>query len=76
VDPQLKNNAELTELIELYESSWTSGKDHLVDSSNREQIISFCEHMETLGSQYPDFKEQVECSEAEIFLSIPCLMVF
>jgi hypothetical protein len=27
VDPQLKNNQELTELIELYESSWTLGKD-------------------------------------------------
>jgi hypothetical protein len=32
--------------------------------------------MEALRSTYPVFKEQVDCSEAEIFLSIPCLMVF
>lgn len=75
VDPQLKNNQELTELIEVYESSWTLGKDQLLDKTHREQIICFCGHMEQLMSQYPSFKEQVECSEAEIFLSIPCLMV-
>ena len=76
VDPQLKNNQELSELIELYEASWTLGKDQILDTSHREQIICFCHHMESLLSQYPLFKEQVECSEAEIFLSIPCLLVF
>ena len=27
VDPQLRNNAELLELCEVYESSWLAGKD-------------------------------------------------
>jgi len=31
VDPQLKNNAELAEMVEIYESSWTLGKDQLLD---------------------------------------------
>ena len=42
----------------------------------REQIIKFCMNIESLAEKYPKFKEQVECSEAEIFLSIPSLMVF
>ena len=32
-------------------------------------------NIQSLGSKYPTFKEQVDCSEAEIFLSIPSLMV-
>lgn len=75
LDPQLKNNRELAELIEIYESSWTLGKEQLQDSSTREQLISFCLNIQDLCSKYDVFKEQVECSEAEIFLSVPTLMV-
>jgi len=27
LDPQLKNNSELVELIEIYENAWTLGKE-------------------------------------------------
>jgi len=63
------------ELIEIYESSWTLGKEQLQDSATRDQLINFCINISALGNKYPVFKEQVECSEAEIFLSIPTLMV-
>ena len=76
VDPQLKNNQELIQIVELYETSWAAGKEQLLDKTQKEQIIKFCINIESLGQKYPNFKEQVECSEAEIFLSIPTLMVF
>ena len=75
LDPQLKNNSELVELIEIYESSYALGKEQLADSTTRDQLINFCVNISSLGDKYPVFKEQVDCSEAEIFLSIPTLMV-
>mmetsp|Transcript_24684 Transcript_24684/g.38405 ORF Transcript_24684/g.38405 Transcript_24684/m.38405 type:complete len:314 (-) Transcript_24684:13-954(-) len=75
VDPQLKNNQELAEMVVLYEDSWTMGRDQLLDVDRRDQLLNFCGHINHLGKKYPNFKEQVECSEAEIFLSIPSLLV-
>ena len=75
VDPQLKNNKELVELIEIYESSWTLGKDQLLNKQVKDQLIKFCLNMERLGHKYAQFKEQIECFEADIFLSIPSLLV-
>ena len=31
VDPQLKNNAELSEVLSDFEKTWTLGKEHLLD---------------------------------------------
>uniref|UniRef100_A0A7S3CU83 Uncharacterized protein n=1 Tax=Strombidium rassoulzadegani TaxID=1082188 RepID=A0A7S3CU83_9SPIT len=71
----MANNKELVEMVELYESSWTLGRDQLLDQGHRLQIVEFCFNLESLCEKYPLFKEQVECSEAEIFLSIPSLIV-
>ena len=75
VDPQLKNNNELSQIIEVYESSWSLGKDQLLDVQYRNQIIYFCLNIERLCKSFEEFKEQIESCEAEIFMSIPALMV-
>lgn len=75
LDPQLRNNKELLELVEIYENAWSQGQSQLLDPSHRQQIIKFCLNIEGLSGRYGNFKEQVECSEAEIFLSIPSLMI-
>ena len=41
----------------------------------REQLISFSALIEGTAEKYPQFAEQVECSDAEIFLTIPYLLV-
>lgn len=41
IDPQMKNNLELVEILEVYESSWSLGKDQLLDSCHRHQLIKF-----------------------------------
>jgi len=61
--------------MEIYENSWSQGKEHLQDSCNRDQLINFCLNLDNLTQQYPFFKEQIDSSEAEIFLSIPSLIV-
>lgn len=33
VDPQLKNNQELIQIVELYETSWAAGKEQLLDKT-------------------------------------------
>lgn len=63
------------QLVDIYENAWTQGKDQLLDKSKREQIIKFCMNIEDLSLKYNTFKEQIDCSEAEIFLSIPSLMI-
>lgn len=45
------------------------------DPTTRDQLIYFCINIQALGNKYAIFKEQVEGSDAEIFLSIPTLMV-
>ena len=57
IDPQLKNNKELSEIAEVYENSWSLGKEQLLDKANKEQLIKFCINIEKLGKKYPNFKE-------------------
>ena len=59
----------------MYESSWLAGKDQLLNEEAREELICFCLNMESTRERYPDFNEQIECFDAEIFLSIPSLLV-
>ena len=35
VDPQLRNNHELVEILNVYEESWTQGREQIVDEGNR-----------------------------------------
>ena len=75
VDPQLRNNKELLELVEIYENSWALGKEQLLDEQLKQQLISFCLQIEQVCSRNETFREQVESFEADIFLSIPSLVV-
>ena len=71
----MRNNPELVHLVARFEKAWCLGKTHLVPKEMREQLISFSQLIECTGDKYPQFKEQLECSDAEIFLTIPYLVV-
>ena len=75
VDPQLTNNPELVHLVARFEKAWCLGRTHLVPRDEREQLISLSQLIEGTCEKYPQFKEQVECSDAEIFLTIPNMLV-
>lgn len=75
VDPQLRNNPELVHTIAQFEKDWCLGKTHLVPKRNKDHLISFSALIEITCEKYPEFKEMVECSDAEIFSTIPYLIV-
>lgn len=75
VDPQLRNNKELLEIVEVYENSWALGKDQLLNQVYKSQLISFCLRIEQLCKNNETFNVQVDSFEADIFLSIPSLVV-
>ena len=58
-----------------FEKDWCLGRNHLLPKQHREQLILFSQLIEITCEKYPSFKDQVECSDAEIFVTIPYLLV-
>lgn len=48
VDPQLKNNPELVEVIEAFEKSWTLGHQYLVNEPKYQMLLNFSWLIESL----------------------------
>lgn len=74
VDPQLKNNSDLVELLMDYEKSWEKGANYFCDSEKRRHLLHFSGTIEAMSEKYEHFQEMVECSDADIFLIIPCIL--
>jgi len=75
VDPQLKNNPELVEVLTNFEASWELGKVYLLNNKRFNQLVFFSNLIDDMSYKYKNFKEQVECADSELFLSLPCLLV-
>eukprot|EP01017_Pseudomicrothorax_dubius_P033110 TRINITY_DN439_c0_g1_i1.p1 TRINITY_DN439_c0_g1~~TRINITY_DN439_c0_g1_i1.p1 ORF type:complete len:306 (+),score=75.13 TRINITY_DN439_c0_g1_i1:789-1706(+) len=75
VDPQLKNNPDLVEALVRYENSWEKGKSYFLDGRRCAQVIHISQFLEGLCEKHPLFAEQVECRDAAIFVTIPCLLL-
>lgn len=75
VDPQLKNNPELVDALVKFESTWERGKIYFLNSKKCNQLIFLSSTIETVASKFRVFKEQLECSDSELFVSIPALLV-
>ncbi len=48
VDPQLKNNVSLVELLFIFESSWEKGKEYLLNQQKYKQLLYFSQMIEIL----------------------------
>ena len=75
VDPQLKNNNELVEILIEFENTWTQGLTYFMDSKKCHQLIHFSSVIEATGEKHKAFSEQLESREAEIFFIIPSLLI-
>jgi hypothetical protein len=75
VDPQLKNNLDLVEALVKFESNWEKGKTYFLNPKRCGQLIHFSQLIEKTAQKYPTFREQLECRDAELFLSVPALLV-
>lgn len=86
VDPQLKNNQDLIEVLQEYEVQWEKGLNYFLDAKKCNQLIFFSHIIETTGEKHKvhahqcidylqTFQEQIEYRDADIFVAIPCLIV-
>ncbi len=75
VDPQLKNNVELVEILVEFENTWTYGLNYFMDHKKCHQLIHFSSVIEATGEKHKQFAEQLESREAEIFFIIPSLLI-
>ena len=75
VDPQLKNNVELVEILVEFENTWTQGLTYFMDHKKCHQLIHFSSVIEATGEKHKTFAEQLENREAEIFFIIPSLLI-
>jgi hypothetical protein len=51
VDPQLKNNAELAEVLNHWEKAWTLAREHITDPSKCAQLATFSRDLEDACSK-------------------------
>jgi hypothetical protein len=75
VDPQLKNNPELVESLNIFESSWEKGKEYLLNIHKYTQLLFFSQMIEILCEKYKDIGDQLESRDPSVFVWIPSILI-
>lgn len=75
MDPQLRNNSDLVQVLNVYESFWEKGKNYFLDKEKCYRLIHFTNVLEGLCEKYSGFKEKLENFDTEIFIQIPMIML-
>lgn len=75
VDPQLRNNVELSEALLAFERVWERGKEFLLNADTKATLLSMSELIEGLMEKHKETVEKIEAMDADIFLTVPCLAV-
>jgi hypothetical protein len=52
VDPQLKNNVELVEILVEFENTWTQGLTYFIDSKKFHQLLHFSSIIEATAEKH------------------------
>ena len=52
MDPQLKNNMDLVELLQEYENVWEKGKRYFIDGKKLNHLIHLSHLLETTAEKY------------------------
>jgi len=75
VDPQLKNNPELVELLMEFEGSWEKGKDYFLKSETMNDLILFSQLIDNISEKYPAIRDKIETMDTELFLFLPNVLI-
>lgn len=75
VDPQLKNNPDLVEALSKFEETWEKGKSYILNPKRYNKVIYVHKLIEKTAEKYESFKQMIECSDSELFVTIPGLIV-
>lgn len=63
-------------MLKLFEDSWSLAKEYLEDPTTLRHLKWFSQLLQDKQDEHRDFKEQIECSDPVIFMSIPSLLVY
>lgn len=75
VDPQLKNNPDLVDVLSTFEKTWERGKEFFVDHKACGQLIYLSQLIEGVAEKHREARDKIDSVDAEIFFIIPCLVV-
>jgi len=75
IDPQLKNNSDLVEILIFYENSWEKGKHYLLNLEKYSQLLYFSQLIEILCEKYKEIEEKLECRDPSIFIWLPSIII-
>lgn len=75
VDPQLRNNPDLVDALFAFENAWEKGLAYFTDGKKCNQLLLFSRTIEAIKEKYPSFATQIDDRDADIFVSIPCLLL-
>jgi hypothetical protein len=75
VDPMLRNNKELSDIVGDIEKAWSLAKDHMLEDEKLMHLQVLSNAIENSCSKYKQFREMVENCESDIFMTIPFLAV-
>lgn len=64
VDPQLRNNDALVEVLKSFEDTWSLANSQIVDQERLRQLNEFSWLLINTGERYSEFQEQMECRDA------------
>lgn len=75
IDPQLKNNSDLVEILIFYETSWEKGKHYFLNFEKYSQLLYFSQLIEILCEKYKEIEEKLECRDPSIFIWLPSIII-
>ena len=75
VDPQLRNNKDLVEVLANFEKSWEKGKEFLLNSDSSNMLRHFSHLIEETSERHKELREKITAADTDVFVIIPCLLV-
>lgn len=58
-----------------FEQTWEKASIYFKEPKKCNQFLHFSERIEAISEKYSQFKEQIESRDAEIFVSIPSILI-
>lgn len=76
IDPQLRNNLDMVECLEIMEKYWNRGKKYLLNKTKFNQILYFSNYVEGIIEKYDEVKVMIDDRDYMVFVFMPMLIVF
>ena len=77
IDPQLKNNKDLSNYLLYFENKFELGKTYLLDNVKYNQLLFFSQIIEIICEKYNKYsiRELIENDDPSIFVSLPSILL-